>query len=575
ISYHTFWYDKTYFRIKFNCVKIEYLDNIIDIFKKMITEIKKNGLEKTFLNTVVRHEYCTAVIDFENTPHSIIANRAIDFFLYGKNSLEFLNIMEEIKSYHTIADENDEFWNAIVQKYFDIDRLFIIKAIPAQSNDILNMDETKIVKSKELESKEPRRKIRKPPPTELLEKFPIPKMDDVNFHDIKTLCNFGGFNFEDLSLHNFEIFNVPLAMQIDDIRSNTVTVTLCVCLGKIQKDILRYLPIASMFPFEMPVFRKGVLLSHEEVKKELDLMFISRFSDIGWNSGHFNLGIMPYYYFISLKTDIYHYEDAVSWIKDLLFNYKCDVSQIKTLILNLYQAAKSTLETGTGSVNGLSNLITFKKDTINHFQSVFSQIEYLQILYQKIKINVKEVNFYDSSYLIQTLPSLNSYRDMDYPPLTVLLEFLSAFEGPLWKKLRGKGLAYTAIIYCEPSDGLIYFKISKATDIVRAYEEALIIMRACLCEVNEFIQEDLESAISGVIFEVVNQESNICDAAMLRMLAQLKGLDYEFHREFIKKILTVTVGDLKEMALKYLKPIVEHANSHIAISCPASDLNKI
>lgn len=34
----------------------------------------------------------------------------------------------------------------------------------------------------------------------------------------------------------------------------------------------------------------------------------------------------------------------------------------------------------------------------------------------------------DSSYLIQTIPSIKSYRDPDFPGLLVFLEYLSAFE---------------------------------------------------------------------------------------------------------------------------------------------------
>lgn len=46
-------------------------------------------------------------------------------------------------------------------------------------------------------------------------------------------------------------------------------------------------------------------------------------------------------------------------------------------------------------------------------------------------------------------------------------------KGPLWKNLRGKGLAYNSCIFCEPSDGLIYFKISKSVDVFNGYKTAM------------------------------------------------------------------------------------------------------
>ncbi|KAF1743750.1 hypothetical protein MXB_1059 [Myxobolus squamalis] len=358
-------------------------------------------------------------------------------------------------------------------------------------------------------------------------------------------------------IEDFEIFDVPLAMQIDDIRSNILSVTLCICLGKVEKEMLYYLPLASTFPIEMPIVRKGVLMMHDDVKKELDHVFFQRNSDIGWGSGLFNVGILSYYYFLSLKRIQKFLRTGSNIQAHLACDFKklCQLNRSPHSIWQLNFSEYALYESNTPR-------------TPSHFN--YDQIENQTFYHQIIPLSSC-----DSSYLIQTIPSIRSFRDPDYPALTVLLEFLSAFEGPLWKKLRGKGLAYSAIIFCEPSDGLLYFKISQSSNIIQAYIEGVDIMRLYSDGSTNILQDELESAISGTIFEAVNQESNICDAALLSMIAQLKGLDHEFHREFIKNVSKVTVKDMELMAKKHLKSIVDACCSHIAISCPNGELSKI
>ncbi|KII72531.1 Protein HypA [Thelohanellus kitauei] len=652
IQYTIYWYDKTYLRITFTNVDVKNFDKVIETYKTVMNQVLSNDLDKTLLDMVMKYEYSWEFNNFEQNPHDLMAHRAIDYFLYGKTALNFIDIMERIRNYKDIFEEDNSFWNTLVKTYFNPEKLVIIKSVPKNGRRLPRQETLMIEDKIDVSETYHPIKLRKKPPQDLLEKIPIPNINDVAFHPIKTLCNFGAFDFGDTTLYDFNIVEVPLAIHADHINSNTMTVTLCSCVGTFPANIRHYIPLASFFPLEMPVFRKGVLLPHDNITKELDRLFFNKFSSIGWNSGRYNLGILTQYFFISLKTDIFHYEDAVTWIRDLLFNYSIDPVILKKLILEDYRSAKSVIDNGLGAVYGLSNFITFKKDSINYIQSVYVQLTDLQNFYKRLKEDpkkliedftkvqasfsshtniiahlacnfeklshicrsphsvwqlnftenaqyesrtpltpshfnfnqIEETKFYkkiirlaasESCFLIQTIPSIKSYRNADFPGLLVFLEFLSAFEGPLWKKLRGNGLAYTSLIFCEPSDGLIYFKIFKSTDIVNAYIEAIKVMKSYIDGETMMMDHELDSAISGVIFEIVNQENHVSDAALSRMLSQLKGYDYEFQKELINNVTKVTVKDIQELAKKHLLALTDPQKTHVAISCPQKDLEKI
>lgn len=66
----------------------------------------------------------------------------------------------------------------------------------------------------------------------------------------------------------------------------------------------------------------------------------------------------------------------------------------------------------------------------------------------------------------------------DLPATLLLIQYLSQTEGPLWRNIRGKGLAYGANIYAQPEKGLILLSLYRSAQLVQAYEEtAKLIVR--------------------------------------------------------------------------------------------------
>lgn len=94
----------------------------------------------------------------------------------------------------------------------------------------------------------------------------------------------------------------------------------------------------------------------------------------------------------------------------------------------------------------------------------------------------------ESCFLYHASPSLNSFADPDLPALMLFLQYLTQLEGPLWRQIRGQGFAYGYNMMPKPNEGLLYFTLYRATNVVAAFREAKTII---VCSIKQIIFLDV------------------------------------------------------------------------------------
>lgn len=77
----------------------------------------------------------------------------------------------------------------------------------------------------------------------------------------------------------------------------------------------------------------------------------------------------------------------------------------------------------------------------------------------------------ESAFLYHASPSVNSFMDEDLPALNLFLQYLTQLEGPLWKQIRGAGLAYGYNLSLMPHEGLLYLALYRASNATAAFKE--------------------------------------------------------------------------------------------------------
>ncbi|XP_044726839.1 uncharacterized protein C05D11.1-like [Chrysoperla carnea] len=180
----------------------------------------------------------------------------------------------------------------------------------------------------------------------------------------------------------------------------------------------------------------------------------------------------------------------------------------------------------------------------------------------------------ESSFLITTTPCIKDFNDPDLAPILVFLVYITQLEGPMWRQLRGAGLTYHYRIQPVPNEALLYFVLSRATNVTEAFKVAKKIMEDHV-NLNEWDENLMASAKSSLVFEIIQREQNIGDVVAQSMLSYFKGVGPEYNKNLIKLIHDVTVDDLKRVGKKYIEPLFNPEQSKTAIVCNPGMIEKV
>ena len=180
----------------------------------------------------------------------------------------------------------------------------------------------------------------------------------------------------------------------------------------------------------------------------------------------------------------------------------------------------------------------------------------------------------ESAFLSRSTPSLVDPRSPALAPVMLAIQYLTQLEGPMWRQIRGAGLAYGYSIMVSTDKGQIYFTLFKSTNPVKAYEEGKRIVMSHVGGEEAWDPLQVEAAKSSLIFELVEREKAVGEVVQESLLSSFKGIDREHNRKFLEQVNKVTIEDLKRVGPEYLAPLFSEA-SRTAIVCNPSKVEEI
>ena len=180
----------------------------------------------------------------------------------------------------------------------------------------------------------------------------------------------------------------------------------------------------------------------------------------------------------------------------------------------------------------------------------------------------------ESAFLSRTAPSLTDPRSPCLAPVMLAIQYLTQLEGPMWRQIRGAGLAYGYSIMVSTNKGQIYFTLYKATNPVKAYEEGKRIVMSHVNGEEAWDPLQVEAAKSSLIFELIEKEKAIGEVVQESLLSSFKGTDREYNRQFLEQVNNVSLEDLKRVGPLYLAPLFSEV-ARTAIVCNPSKVQEI
>ncbi|CAL8125775.1 unnamed protein product [Orchesella dallaii] len=180
----------------------------------------------------------------------------------------------------------------------------------------------------------------------------------------------------------------------------------------------------------------------------------------------------------------------------------------------------------------------------------------------------------DSAYLTQAIPGLLSFDDPDFPTLITTLQYFTQSEGPFWRGIRGGGFAYDYYCATPANEGLLYFSLSRCSDITGAYKTALDIIQSHLSGETALSEELLTSAKSSLIFEYIETEKTPLGLSSNSLTAYYRNLPGNYTRLLIDKISEVKLSDVLPTTDKYLKPLFVD-NYACSVVCPSDKVSAV
>jgi len=181
----------------------------------------------------------------------------------------------------------------------------------------------------------------------------------------------------------------------------------------------------------------------------------------------------------------------------------------------------------------------------------------------------------ESSFLVECVPCINKYDHEDLPAILVLLQYLTQLEGPMWRQIRGLGLAYGFSMLVNPDEGLLYLRLYECSHVVSAYREARKILENHLSGNEPWKESLLDSARSSLAYEIIERERNIPSLCHQSLLSYFRKVTTDYNKQFLEKVWKVTGSDLLRVGPKYVKKLLTSEESRLVVCCHPSKVDDV
>jgi Zn-dependent M16 (insulinase) family peptidase len=551
-----------------------------------------------------------------------------------------------------MLDEPESFWMQIIDKMMVKSPRILVMGVPSiKLQEEMRIEEENRIKKqkddlgeeglnkKKIELDEAMEKNEIEAPDEILRSVPIPSASSLKFHPVES------FNTSsEKQLENFNLKKMPVFFQFDQIGSNFVYLFTVLDTTEIPQNLKPYLPLFMEMMLESPILEGDTEIPYEEVVSKLSEDCLESSFGLGIGGHRFLPGGFAQSAVLFLQAEPTKYEEAVNWIRKLLFQTKLKSDRAKVLATKMENSVAELKRKGSKVVSIMMNSVLFSEKSNHQVSNMIRQQKFLKALLKKIECSpnevikdLEEVRFYltkpsnmlvhmatdlgllkdpmsawlsllpahipkkvvvptpspehslalpppshllaglgscESAFLSRTTPCLTDPKSADLPALMLAIQYLTQLEGPMWRQIRGAGLAYGYFMFPSTNKGQLFLSLYKATHPLKAYEEAKRIVMSHVEGKESWDETLFESAKSSLIFELIEKEKSLGEVVQESLLSSFKGVDREYNRKFLEMVDQVSMEDLARVGPLYLAPLFSE-NTRTTVVCSPGKVQEI
>ncbi|KAK6038441.1 peptidase M16 inactive domain protein [Cooperia oncophora] len=491
VSFHVTEQTTCLIQLSFSGVPTERLE---EVSKKFMEKVVKEHLEDSAwdmerMGFLIGQSVKNELKKMEKHPATQLFGHMIGHQLYDENDDQLKTRMDELELIRRLRSEPASFWSGIVKKYFTSPHVVVL-GIPSEK-----MVE-QVAKEEKARLDEQRKKLgkdgikqcgeniktaikentAKKPSAEVLSELIVKKLEEFDRFPVDLKCNRGGSPSTQPIAKFLDQF--PFPATIHNCPTKFVELFLLFDTSVLTLEQRALLDLYTELLFESPAKIDGVVKSAEEVSKLYTRDLVDHSIYIGV-SGNFEK-LLHLRLVVDAETG---FPNLAKWAEIFTTGIIFDVQRVKQCAKKLASDAREKKRDGCAVANSaLCTMIylpiheKIAKDCDSHPQEVLSRLEEAKagesldtacVGRQK----VISVGGSESSFIYQSCMMDCDWMSDELVPTMLLTQYLSQCEGPLWRGIRGVGLAYGVNLYVRSDRKTITLSLYRCAQPAQAYEE--------------------------------------------------------------------------------------------------------
>ena len=366
------------------------LENVKARFCEVLKETASKPLDMVLMKDSINVEWRQVKFQAESSAQFFTDPIIKDFLFGNRDGSTLRKDLEDPKTYETLATWNDEQWRDLMKTWFlDVNHITILGKPSAQLSEELKNQEQARVEARKKDLGEDGLKLLaeklaeakadndKEIPKGFLERFEVPDPTHIKFINTTTARSGAAKKMGSLDNHIQKIVDrdesdLPLFIHFEHVKSNFALLSIVLGTEDVPIQLRPLFVIYMENFFAAPMMRDGKKIKFEDIIMEIERDTVGYGLEGGRVIGNSET------IYLALQVEVEHYQKAIRWIKELMFQTIFDIERLEATLARLLAEIPDEKRSGSDMVKAVAEMIDTSPASITHAGSTLVRAVYFK-----------------------------------------------------------------------------------------------------------------------------------------------------------------------------------------------------